>query len=349
MDIVAVFRPCRRTAVALWLVLAAPGLSAQTPADGPAAAATPADGAADGQAPADAAAAAPSLPAALSVPQLLAGQLPDAEASWLQAEGGEFLVVERRPVDLTEKGTLVLVPAWGQHADWPDVIAAVARALPAHGWRTVVVDLTAPEDPAPAVPAPADPDPAADPAAAGPADPAAPDPAAPADGQQADATPDPDPGPGAASAAADTPPVDPLIAAAPIANARLRATVEAVRSRGTPMVVVAAYDSGARFAVDSLAGSGARGLAMISGRFNDDVLDSFGAALVPLGMPVLDIYADRDLGHVLRSARQRRAGARQEGVAFDQRRLDSTDHRYTGYGEELGDILRGWLERLRRG
>lgn len=63
--------------------------------------------------------------------------LPPHEIEWLQ-ENSVFSLYF--PQQLAEaKGSVLLVPAAGQHAAWPDHIRALSGQLPAHGWSVLVV------------------------------------------------------------------------------------------------------------------------------------------------------------------------------------------------------------------
>jgi len=63
--------------------------------------------------------------------------LPPHEVEWLQ-ENSVFSLYF--PQQLAEaKGSVLLIPAAGQHAAWPDHIRALCEQLPANGWSVLVV------------------------------------------------------------------------------------------------------------------------------------------------------------------------------------------------------------------
>jgi len=266
-----------------WLAAAVPAARAQ---DSPPAAAGdgPGEGGPDARA------------APVSLAERVAARAGEAVmVHWLDGGAGRFLALERWPLDVAAKGTLFLLPGTGQHADWPDVIGPLARALPEHGWRTVAVDRSGV------------------PAAAG----------------------------GEPGAARD-----------PNGVARLRIALQELASAEAPFAAVLAYGSGAPPALACLAGqaAGVRTLVLVSGRYPEDAAAAgFASRLAAVGLPVLDVLGGRDPAAVRRRARAHRTSATRQGIGLEQRLLDTAGQRYAGAEAELAGLVRGWLERQRRG
>lgn len=75
-------------------------------------------------------------------------RLPTAEQQLLSAEGETFLTLWK-PANVSDAtGVVLLIPATGEHADWPKVIGPLRSKLPDAGWSSL--SLTLP-DPAPAL------------------------------------------------------------------------------------------------------------------------------------------------------------------------------------------------------
>lgn len=160
--------------------------------------------------------------------------LPPHEVEWLQDDSVFSLYF---PQQLAEaRGAVLLVPAAGQHAAWPDHIRALSEQLPAHGWHVLAVT------PAADAPQPA--------AATAPADTAAPPDATTPDPAEADAI----------ARAAGAPTVtrgltpqtggeeptgaEPTPAAAPASLAALRAGLALLESKGQNNVVLIGMGAG---------------------------------------------------------------------------------------------------------
>jgi pimeloyl-ACP methyl ester carboxylesterase len=100
--------------------------------------------------PASAPAPAPSpVPAAAKDPEaLLAAEvtrrLTVGEAVALTVGERTVLALQTEQSAATPKGAVLLLHDLGGHADWPGVVAALRRALPAQGWTTLSVQLPLP-------------------------------------------------------------------------------------------------------------------------------------------------------------------------------------------------------------
>jgi alpha/beta superfamily hydrolase len=129
--------------------------------------------------------------------------------------------------------------------------------------------------------------------------------------------------------AADAPGPDyePLFAEA---SQRIAAAAQWLASRGHGRIVLASHSLGSAMAQARLEADARPFAAWICmGR---------GGPVPPLPLPVLDVYGEKDLAAVLRSAPARRA-ARQVMIA-------GADHFYNGREEQLARTLQGFIEAL---
>ncbi|MGM0594152.1 MAG: DUF3530 family protein [Pseudomonadota bacterium] len=157
---------------------------------------------------------------------------------------------------------------------------------------------------------------------------------------------------------------------------RIAAAVEALAQRSQPPVVLIGHGSGARAAVDYLAGGeppDVRGLVMIGmpapANTDEPRLDS-AEQLAGLTLPMLDIAGSRDTPGVLQSAERReQAAIRQQGeregsahtryrdiadrytprqgrsVNYRQLLIPGANHNFDNQSDTLTRRIRGWLQR----
>jgi len=63
---------------------------------------------------------------------------------WLEADGKRFLGIYTRSTTSGSLGGAIILPSLGRTPDWPDVIAPLRKALPAHSWNTLAIELPMP-------------------------------------------------------------------------------------------------------------------------------------------------------------------------------------------------------------
>lgn len=130
---------------------------------------------------------------------------------------------------------------------------------------------------------------------------------------------------------------------------RIRAALQQLRDWRYLNIIVIGHSFGAATAAHALAGKGLDevkafvGISMQAQPFLNPrlkLLKDLGA----LSIPVLDIYASRDLPEVLREVDDRRLAARKNGnQAYKQHMLDGADHYFTGFDDVLLKRIQGWL------
>lgn len=87
------------------------------------------------------------------------------------------------------------------------------------------------------------------------------------------------------------------------------------------------------------------GLGMGATDYRQPMLKPF--PLAELEVPVLDVYAEDDYPAVIKMAPERMAAIKAAGNPLsEQAVVKGADHYYTDKGEELVDIVSGWLDRL---
>lgn len=69
---------------------------------------------------------------------------PTAEAAADQPAAEPFFARQQRNLSGTPRGSVLIVPDAGQHAAWPDIVAALFDQLPLHGWHTLAPALPPP-------------------------------------------------------------------------------------------------------------------------------------------------------------------------------------------------------------
>ena len=74
----------------------------------------------------------------------LAAAITVGEPQWLEADGKRFLGIYTRSTTGRSLGGAIILPSLGRNPDWPDVIAPLRKALPAHSWNTLAIALSIP-------------------------------------------------------------------------------------------------------------------------------------------------------------------------------------------------------------
>ena len=74
----------------------------------------------------------------------LAAAITVGEPRWLEADGQRFLGIYTRSTTGGSLGGAIILPSLGRTPDWPDVIAPLRKALPAHSWNTLAIELPMP-------------------------------------------------------------------------------------------------------------------------------------------------------------------------------------------------------------
>jgi len=73
--------------------------------------------------------------------ELLRAQYPKGEITQLQADGESFTALWRKDRSGDALGAVLLIPAVGQTANWPNTIDVLRNELPLTGWSTLSIDL----------------------------------------------------------------------------------------------------------------------------------------------------------------------------------------------------------------
>jgi dienelactone hydrolase len=77
----------------------------------------------------------------LQVSEKLEEELKDGEIMWLDANGEKFqAILKKHTSDLTI-GAAIILHGMSAHADWPQTISPIRRALPEYGWTTLSIQL----------------------------------------------------------------------------------------------------------------------------------------------------------------------------------------------------------------
>lgn len=136
---------------------------------------------------------------------------------------------------------------------------------------------------------------------------------------------------------------------------RLKAAVQQLRDWRYLNIIVIGHSFGAATAVQALAGKELAevkafiGISMQAQAFLNPRLKLL-KELESLSIPVLDIYASRDMPGVMSEVDDRRLAARKNGnQAYTQHMLDGADHYFTGFNEVLLKRIQGWLMKVSPG
>jgi len=71
----------------------------------------------------------------------LAEEVHQGEVLWLDAKGENFLALLIKQTNDKAQGAVIILHGMGGHADWPQTISPVRKALPEHGWTTLSIQL----------------------------------------------------------------------------------------------------------------------------------------------------------------------------------------------------------------
>lgn len=261
-------------------------------------------------------------------------QLPATEQQQLQAADETFLALWK-PANVAEaSGVVILLPASGESADWPQAIGPLRNKLPDAGWSSLSLTLPdLPQLPAPmttvSVTAPAAPD-----AAAAPADSSGAAAAAPATDGAAGETP----------ATTTAPAVDP----SERIFARIQAAIAFAEQQQAPAIVLLGHGDGAYWAARFLAEQKppqVRHLLSAAAVQPSGLSPALDELLPGLLLPTGDFYY-KDQGSD-RSAATRRlhASKRLKHEAYSQIALKALPGNPSAEQEQLFRRIRGWLDK----
>lgn len=316
----------------LSLTLAQAAPAEESPPPAPASSATPA---ADGAAADSAAGERPPLAErSVEAESALQRQLPAAEQQQLQAADETFLALWK-PANVAEaSGVVILLPASGESADWPQAIGPLRNKLPDAGWSSLSLTLPdLPQLPAPmttvSVTAPAAPD----------------DTAAPADSSgAAAAAPATDGAAGETPATTTAPAVDPSVRI----FARIQAAIAFAEQQQAPAIVLLGHGDGAYWAARFLAEQKPpqiKHLLSAAAAQPSGLSPALDELLPGLLLPTGDFYY-KDQGSD-RSAATRRlhASKRLKHAAYSQIALKALPGNPSAEQEQLFRRIRGWLDK----
>ena len=77
----------------------------------------------------------------MQVSEKLEQELDDGEIMWLDAKGEKFLAILNKQINDQAKGAVIIVHGMGAHADWPQTISPIRKAMPEHSWTTLSIQL----------------------------------------------------------------------------------------------------------------------------------------------------------------------------------------------------------------
>lgn len=130
------------------------------------------------------------------------------------------------------------------------------------------------------------------------------------------------------------------------AKARVIAAVDYLQSNQAKNIVIVGYGVGAMMALFSVAESAAlaNGLITISLPVPDSERPQVQVEdfIAKLTIPMLDIYAERDLPAVSRSSRKRKLAGK-SNPAYRQDKIYGVDHLFQSDGELIAKRVYGWL------
>lgn len=334
-------------AATLSLTLAAPALAEEPPAATPPAAEEPAP-ATDPAAPAADAPAAERAPLeerSIEAASALERQLPQNEQQQLKA-GDETFLALWKPANVGEPtGVVILVPASGESADWPQAIGPLRSKLPDAGWSSL--SLTLPDLPqlAPAVAA-VTVDTAAPPSAdSAPVDAAAPAPSESPDATTTDAPPD------AASDAvaivdnaATAPAVDPAVRI----FARIQAAIAFAEQQQAKAIVLLGHGDGAYWAARFIAEQKppqVEHLLVAAPALPEGMTPPLEELLPGLQLPTGDFYYKDQSSDRSAATRRLHASKRLQHKAYTQIALKALPGNPGAEQEQLYRRIRGWLDK----
>lgn len=86
----------------------------------------------------------PPPAAGASPDELIAAAVVDGRVEWLEVAGERALAIYSEAAAGPPRGGVILLHDAATHADWPDVIQPLRRALPGQGWATLSIQLPTP-------------------------------------------------------------------------------------------------------------------------------------------------------------------------------------------------------------
>ncbi|MWV14437.1 DUF3530 family protein [Pseudomonas sp. L-22-4S-12] len=259
-------------------------------------------------------------------------QLPAGEQQQLQAADETFLALWK-PANVAEaSGVVILVPASGESADWPQAIGPLRNKLPDAGWSSLSLTLPdLPQLPAPmttvSVTAPA-PDAAAVDA---PADPT---------GAVADAP--------ATDGASNETPAAPAVDPAVRIFARIQAAIAFAEQQQAPAIVLLGHGDGAYWAARFLAEQKppqVRHLLSAAAVQPSGLTPALDELLPGLLLPTGDFYYKDQAGDRSAATRRLHASKRLRHEAYSQIALKALPGNPNAEQEQLYRRIRGWLDK----
>lgn len=335
-------------ALGLSLALGHPALAEETPATTPPAneEAAPASDAATPPADAPAAERAPLEERSVEAASALERQLPQDEQQQLKA-GDETFLALWKPANVGEPtGVVILLPASGESADWPQAIGPLRSKLPDAGWSSL--SLTLPDLPqlAPAVTA------VTVDTATPPSDASAPADATAADSQEATNS-------ASAEGAADapTPPATPDSNAtvpspaadpAPRIFARIQAAIAFAEQQQAKAVVLLGHGDGAYWAARFIAEQKPaliQHLVVAAPALPEGMTPPLEELLPGLQLPTGDFYYKDQSSDRSAATRRLHASKRLQHKAYTQIALKALPGNPSAEQEQLYRRIRGWLDK----
>jgi dienelactone hydrolase len=130
------------------------------------------------------------------------------------------------------------------------------------------------------------------------------------------------------------------------AAVRINAAIDFFSNLNMTNLVIVGYGLGANLAVSYLSADAAKkiqSLAIIS--MDSSHPANFSENLSKLKLPILDVYASRDVRTIVSGADERKQAITVQGSNpdFRQRAIEGADHYYTGLESELFSNVRAWL------
>jgi pimeloyl-ACP methyl ester carboxylesterase len=137
-----------------------------------------------------------------------------------------------------------------------------------------------------------------------------------------------------------------------LANSRIQAAVDYLHDWEIEPIVLLGYSFGAVQAANYLASNKPENIqafisvSMLAQKFIKPKLDVY-KFIGEITVPVLDIYAEEDLGDVRRGIDDRRLAANKNGnTGFQQIELQGSGHHYLGFEDILAEQIQIWLQSM---
>lgn len=256
-------------------------------------------------------------------------QLPAAEQQQLQADDETFLALWK-PANVAEaSGVVILVPASGESADWPQAVGPLRNKLPDAGWSSL--SLTLPD--LPQLPAPITTVSVTAPDAAAASTPAEPS--------------------GAAAAApaadgAEQPPAAPAVDPSARIFARIQAAIAFAEQQQAPAIVLLGHGDGAYWAARFLAERKppqVRHLLSAAAVQPSGLSPTLDELLPGLLLPTGDFYYKDQASDRSAATRRLHASKRLKHEAYSQIALKALPGNPNAEQEQLYRRIRGWLDK----